>query len=299
MAASQLPEGGQIVLDHVGHFVPDIAAAADALARCGFLPTPLSVQSAPGADGVMRPTGTGNVCAMLRAGYLEVLAKTSDTPLAAEFDAAMARWAGVHLAAFAVAEPDAAYRRLLASGIAMRPLVHMRRPVETADGMSEARFTVLRPERGVMPEGRMQLLTHHTEAEVWQPRWLAQPNGVTALLGVMIVTDAVAEAAARFERLLGIAPQPGDRCLRFSLARGHVVLAAPEHASAIAGPPPGLPWIAAYGLQVESLERAGRCLNEAGVETRRAGRALLAAFPPVLGRGHWAFAEEEAALPWL
>ena len=32
-----------------------------------------------------------------------------------------------------------------------------------------------------MAEGRIQTLTHHTEDAVWQPRWLAHPNGALGL----------------------------------------------------------------------------------------------------------------------
>ncbi len=92
----------------------------------------------------------------------------------------------------------------------MRPVVHMRRPVETEHGRSEARFTVLRPKPGVMAEGRIQLLTHHTEPEVWQPRWLTQPNGVTGLLSLLVVSDDPAEASGRFAKLLGVAPIRAD-----------------------------------------------------------------------------------------
>ena len=294
----QLPAGGEIFLDHIAHFVPDIRAAREALARCGFLPTPFSVQTAPGPDGAPQPTGTGNVCAMLREGYLEVLAKTSETPLSAELDAAIARWPGVHLAAFAVSEPEAAYQRLVGSGIAMRPMVHMRRPVEMEHGTGEARFTVLRPQPGIMAEGRIQLLTHHTEAEVWQPRWLDHPNGVTALLGLLIVSDDLPDAAVRFERVLGITPERVGG-IRFALPRGHVHLAESVEATAIVGKPPGLPWIAAYGLRVDDLERAASSMRDAGVATTRADNALIAAFPPALGAGYWVFVEDAAALPWM
>jgi hypothetical protein len=235
---------------------------------------------------------------MLKAGYLEFLAKTSDTPLSAELEAAIARWPGVHLAAFSVAEPDAAYVRLIRAGVPLRPVVHLRRPVETESGPGEARFTVLRPQQGFMAEGRIQLLTHHTEAEVWQPRWLDHPNGATALLGLLVISDDLRNAAARFERLLGIAQVARDRGLRFPLQRGHVHIAVPGEASPIAGAPPGLPWIAAYGLRVRSLHRLAQFMRDAGVATVHSKQALLAAFPSALGAGYWAFVENEAALPW-
>ena len=40
------------------------------------------------SDGT--PTGTGNVTAMFSRGYIEILFKTADTPLAREFDVSIA-----------------------------------------------------------------------------------------------------------------------------------------------------------------------------------------------------------------
>ena len=86
----QLPLGDEIFLDHVGHFVSDAEAAGRALARAGFAPTPVSIQYNP--DG--SPVGTGNITAMLRRGYIEVLFKAADTPLGREFEAMLAGNAG-------------------------------------------------------------------------------------------------------------------------------------------------------------------------------------------------------------
>ncbi len=299
MSDAQLPVGGQIFLDHIGHFVRDIDSANAALKQCGFLTTPFSVQTAPtGPDGAMQPTGTGNICTMLRSGYLEFLTKTTETPLAAELEAAIDRWPGVHLAAFAVAQPEATYKRLLQAGIDMRPLVHMRRPVETENGKGEARFTVLRPKPGVMAEGRIQLLTHHTEKEVWQPRWLSHPNGVLGLLGTLIVTADLEDAAARLERLLGLTPKRHSYGIRFALDRGYLELLSPDAAEPVVGKPPGIPWIASYALRVENLKLTADFMSKAGIPTNRLRNALIARFPDAIGVGSWIFVEDVADLPW-
>ncbi|WP_088344746.1 MULTISPECIES: VOC family protein [Rhodomicrobium] len=296
----QLPEGDEVFLDHIAHFVPDIAAATAALQRCGFQTTPFSVQVAPsGKDGALEPTGTGNVTAMLKEGYLEVLCKTSDTPLSRELEAAIGRWPGVHLAAFSVAEPYEAHARLEAEGFPMRPIVRLRRPVETEDGIGEARFTVVRPEAGALPEGRVQMLTHHTEREVWQPRWLAHPNGATALLGLLIVSDEVTEAVARFQKFLLTAPQYADFGPRLELPRGHVQISDARRAAGLLGEAPGLPWMAAYALLVDDLSRVETFLAAAGCESHAAGNALVTAFPAALGSGFWAFVEDQSDVPWL
>src|SRR5262245_42204672 len=128
-ADRQLPLGEEIFLDHVGHFVRDPDAASRALARAGFAPTPMSIQVNPAPDGSERLTGTGNVTAMLARGYIEALFKTADTPLGREFETALARHAGVHLTAFAVADAAAAPRRLRGRGVRMQRAGRWTRPV--------------------------------------------------------------------------------------------------------------------------------------------------------------------------
>src|SRR5215471_18886830 len=184
----RLPVGGEIFLDHVAHFVSDPEAASRALVRAGFAPTPMSIQANPDpAGGPPRPTGTGNVTCMLDRGYLEVLFRTADTPLAKQFDAAMARYRGVHLAAFAVADAGATHARLAQSGFRMQPLVAMQRPVGTEAGEDIAAFSVVRVAPGEMPEGRIQALTHRTEHTVWRPRWLSHPNRARGLIDIVII----------------------------------------------------------------------------------------------------------------
>jgi hypothetical protein len=297
MVDRQLPHGDEIFLDHVGHFVRDVEAARTALARAGFAPTPTSIQTQPDpAGGAPRLTGTGNITAMLTRGYMEVLFKTADTPLGLELDAALARYAGVHLAAFAVAEAEKHHRRLAQDGFRVRPLVHMQRPVETGGEPGTATFTVSRLEPGEMPEGRIQLLTHHTEKLVWQPRWLAHPNGALGLDSVLIAVREPEEAAARFARLTGRLAQRCARGYVLTLDRGCVEL---MHAQALAAMLPGievpsLPFIGAYRLRVASLATARRCLEQAGLAPRQLGEDLLCAFPLELGSGAWLFSSGAA-----
>jgi glyoxalase-like protein len=292
-ADRQLPLSEEIFLDHVGHFVPDREAASDAFMRCGFAPTPVSVQVNP--DGTL--TGTGNVCAMFARGYIEVLFKTADTPLAAELDLSMARYRGVHLAAFAVADAGNAHAGLGAAGFALRPLVNMQRPVDTETGPSIAAFTVARVERGAMAEGRIQILTQHTEDAVWQKRWLAHPNGARALVSVVIAVPDVQEAAARFARFTGRRAMSTRSGQVITLDRGRVELvtrgafeaALPEIAVM------GLPFMGAYGIVVTSLDAVEAMLARAGLPTRRVSDCLVAPFPGELGRGAWLFAESSDA----
>jgi Glyoxalase-like domain len=291
----QLPLGDEIFLDHIGHFVPDVEAASGALARAGFAPTPVSIQVNPDrGGGAARRTGTGNVTAMLREGYIEVLFKTADTPLASELEAAMARYRGIHLVAFTVADAAAFHRGLAQRGFRVRPLVNMQRPVDI-DGASSgsAAFTLARVEPGEMPEGRIQILTHHTEAMVWQPRWLSHPNGALALLGVVIAVADVEEAAHRYAGFTGRATTPSPFGHTVALDRGHLDLVSADSFRHMLPevPIPCLPFIGACKIRVASLALLRDTLKQAGMETSQRAQGLIARFPEEIGQGAWLFEE--------
>jgi len=297
----QLPLGGEIFLDHLAHFVRDAGPAAAALSRAGFAPAPLSIQSNPDPDGGLpRLTGTGNVTVMFRRGYVEILFKTSETPLAREFEAALERHPGLHLVAFGVADAAAGHARLSRAGFPVRPLVSMQRPVDTEDGPATAAFTIARVEPGVMPEGRIQILTHRTERAVWQPRWLTHPNGAVALTDVVVAVTDVEEAAQRFARFTGRLTVANASGRAVALDRGRVQIM--DMAAFTALLPdiavPSLPFIGAYAVMVVSLETAEEALRARGMTLRRHGPMLIVPFPRELGLGAWLFVESALVLPW-
>jgi hypothetical protein len=290
----QLPLGDEIFLDHVAHFVDDVEAATRALVRVGFAPTPISIQVNPDpAGGAPRLTGTGNITAMFANGYIEVLFKTANTSLVAEMETAMARYRGVHLAALAVADARSAYRRLAGSGFRVWPLVEMQRPVDTGAEPGTARFILARVEAGEMPEGRIQMLTHHTEQMVWQPRWMSHGNGALALMRVHIVVADVDEAAQRYARFTGRSATPAAFGYTIELDRGWIELMTPDGFREVLPetPLPSLPFMAGYALKVRSLPALRDVLKRAGVQFREQATELVAPFPRALGQGAWLFSE--------
>jgi hypothetical protein len=295
-ANRRLPQGEEIFLDHVGHFVCEPQAASRALARAGFAPTPVSMQVDPSGA----PTGTGNVTAMFDRGYVEVLFKTADTALGREFEAALAGHAGVHLAAFSVTNAERAHARLSLAGFRMRSLVQFQRPVETASGAGVAAFTVARVERGEMAEGRIQILMHRTENTVWQDRWLAHPNGAVGLVDLVIAVADVAETAERFERFTdrkAVATKFGRAVV---LDRGAVQLMSAETFAELLPDVkiPSVPFMGAYCVAARSLEKAEAVLRQGHIFPRHIGHALAVRFPEELGIGAWLFVERPADLPW-
>jgi hypothetical protein len=298
--ARQLPLREEIFLDHVGHFAADPEAASAALTSAGFFATPLSVQVNPDGKGGVVLTGTGNVTSMFRHGYIEVLYKTADTALGRELDGAMSRYTGVHLAAFSVADAAAAHRRLESSGFRVRPLAHFERPLETEAGPDVAKFTVTRVEPGQMAEGRIQILTHHTETAVWQPRWLSHPNGAIGLIDVVIATASLEEAAGRFSRFLGrpVTDNAVGKAVR--LDRGGVQLVTAEALARVMPDIaiPSLPFIGLYAVAVRSIPSLCEALQRGGVSFTVQDGFVTARFPSALGIGAWVFAEAPERLPW-
>jgi hypothetical protein len=183
----------------------------------------------------------------------------------------------------------------------MRPLVQFQRPVGTEAGEGVAAFTVVRLERGAMPEGRIQILTHRTEDTVWQKRWLDHPNGALALIDVVIASPDVAEAAARFGRFTGRAIKATDigrATLRLDRGQVQLVSEAEFEAMFPEVAVPRLPFIGAYAVQIRSLSTCENLVNQAGLQVRHSGKALVVPFPDELGIGAWVFVENAADLPW-
>ncbi len=251
---NQRPAPGDLVLDHVAHWVPAAPAAATALAALGFTVTPFSAQST-GDPPV--PAGTGNHCVMLEKGYLEFLAPTAETPNAATLRAGIARYVGVHLIAFGTATPAADHARLATQGFNPLEPVALSRLIGTPEGEQRARFTVVRTAAGTMAEGRVQFVEQITPEHLWQKRWLAHANGATALRRVELCVADPAEAVARFARYTGLVAGSHEGVPSLATARGELVFRDPAAMRAYLGiEPPCLPWIAGYVLGCADLAKA-------------------------------------------
>jgi hypothetical protein len=220
---------------------------------------------------------------MFRRGYIELLARVSDTPLARQLEQRIACYVGVHLLAFGTADAAAEHARLRREGFAPLPLVALRRPGFGGD----AAFSVARVPPDAMPEGRVQFCQHHTEATVWAPDWLDHPNGALALDEVLIAVADPDEAASRFSRFAGRAERrlgAGHRLLATERGRVHLV-DTPRLAALIGATPPTLPYMAGYGVLVRDLAVARRLVEGAGIAVRdlEASAAFAATAPPALG----------------
>ena len=274
VAKRQRPPAGELVLDHLAHFVPDLGAAAAVWEKLGFKVTPVSHHEVAG-----KPAGTSNRCVMLEEGYLELLAPSkgnaADTPHAQRVRDRMKRFVGVHLACFGTPDAAAEQQRLAAQGFSPEPVVHLKRRIETGASV-EFRVVYVPPDR--MPEGRVQYCEHITPAQVWRQGFV----NPFALSAVYVVADDPEEVAARWGRFGGLLPRPEDGFVRLNTARGRVVIGTQRNMERLLGNAPAAPALAGYALSCSDPDAfAARC-GKAGLKV--AGRRVT--LPAALG-GTW------------
>lgn len=249
----QLPQRDEVFLDHVGYFVHDLDAAGAQLERLGFRVSLTNVQTNANAKGELVPSGTSNRLARLKFGFIEMLAATHDTPLADQFRQQIARYSGLQLIAFSHDDIPAQRARLTAAGFAMQDVVELKRHDRTLPGNPRVHFTVLRPQSGVMAEGRVQWVKPNTPDAVWRAGTITAANSAEGLTDMLLVVDDPAAVAARYGRYVGRAPVERDGLHGVVLERGGLVFADVAQAAKILPGfcPPTLPFMAGQALRAD------------------------------------------------
>ena len=280
----QRPPTGELVIDHLGHFVPDANAGAVALEQLGFVVPPFSIHLHRNDEtSPLVAAGTGNRCVMLERGYLEFLSPISDAPNAREVLDATARYVGVHLIAFGTNDPRADYARLAAQGFRPTPVVDLQRQVETAEGEATVKFRVVRALHGAMEEGRIQFCEQRAPEVIWQPRWMDHPNRARTLEWIVICVADPFAVAQRFSRFTGLqSSQVGETAsFRLDTLRGAIgFLHKADTETLFHARAPAVPWIAGYVLGVDDIEESRRYFRASGLATRELGADRFAVAAP-------------------
>jgi hypothetical protein len=296
----QMPEGAEVFLDHVGYFAAELDAAGERLRRLGFQVSDVNVQYNADADGRLTPTGTSNRLAKLRRGFIEVLAATSETPLADQLRRALKRYPGFHVIALTHADMAAERARLVDAGFPMQAVIDMRRRVDTPEGARQMVYSILRTEPGLMPEGRVQMLTNHTPELLWTPGVTEHANRADALTDLMICVDDPAEAAARFARFTARATTRSQGFYVVALDRGRLLFAEPRHiANTLPGfAPPDMPYVAGLAVRSNRIETTRGLMEEAQIEPVFEDDALICVGPADALGGYLLFYGDSVARPW-
>lgn len=198
-----------LALDHVGLCARDPAPLWAAWERLGFALSPVAQQSGRRTpDGPVEPFGSGNRCAFLRHGYVELLGILDASLFANGVDRFLDRYPGMHILALGMDDAEANLARLRRGGMEIPGIAWLQRPVEAGapPGGPIARFARLPfPDA---PEGRVQLVQHLTPELVWDARWMGHRNGADALESAILVSANPAETTARLARLAGVPAEP-------------------------------------------------------------------------------------------
>ena len=248
-------------LDHAGLATNDLDALHAQFTALGFTLTPLARQSGRlTADGPVVPWATANRCAMLQHGYIELLGIVDPALPTNGLDTVLARYPGLHILALGIQDEHAALTRLNRAGLQVPGILHLDRPVDSADpdGL-QARFArIPLPDA---PEGRIQLIRHLTPEAIWQPRFMTHPNNAIALEAVILVVPDPADTAARLSRLAGrpVVPDPaGGYALPLASGLVRILLADALHTVLPGVIPPTLPFMAGLVVRTSDAAAAAR-----------------------------------------
>lgn len=246
-------------LDHIGLVAGDLATLARRYERLGFRLTAPSQHAAPHAPGgPPMPIGSANRCAMLRQGYIELLAIIDPALPDNQLGTFLQRYEGIHIIAFAVDDAGANVTRLRAAGLTQAAISPLQRRAATPQGEKLAAFARIPLPPGEAPEGRIQLIQHLTPDVMWQPHLLDHPNRVAALVDTILCVADPDESARRFARLTGVAPIRAAGGWRLQFAHSALTLVAPDHLATIlpAAVIPCLPFIAGYVVATDDGNNA-------------------------------------------
>lgn len=210
-----------LALDHVGICARELGPMVAQYEALGFSLSPVAQQSGRRTpDSPVERFATGNRCAFLRHGYIELLAFLEPGLFDNRIGEFVARYEGLHILAMGMDDPEGNLARMRRGGIPIPGIAHLERPVDKPDG-PRAKFSRLPyPDA---PEGRLQLIQHLTPELIWQERWMDHANQAIALTEVVLVSAEPAVSAARLSKLTGLVIEPrlaGGFLLRFPGAAG-------------------------------------------------------------------------------
>lgn len=269
-------------LDHTGHIVADLAAAARLYARLGFDLQPVSHHQTPGPDGRMVPGGTSNQCAMLEQGYLELLTVTdraAPSYSARENAAFLDRFEGLHLLAMGTRDAAATRARLTQAGVAFATR-DLGRMVDSPSGRQEARFHLMPVDGLTDANSVFFFIEHATRDLVWAPGSTIHRNGAKRLRELVMVVGDPASLAGRMDRAFGRkAARDGDT-LSWELDRSRLLVSTADGAAKHFGVPVAHrdgAYAAGQTIEVKDLAAAERLLAANGVPfIRYRGRLTIA-----------------------
>ena len=194
-ASEQLP----LAVDHAGYGVSNLSAVVELFRKLGFSPTTEQELLARDRDtGTFHPLGQRSAHLVFEHGYLELSAPTRKVennhliPL-------VERYEGLHILALATSDAEQQRQRYSAWHPNPAPVAQASRSIEYGKDPGLARFKWFPLPAEVFPEGIVCCVEHLSRGRVFQREVLSHPNGVSGLLGVMLLSPDPQQAQARYE----------------------------------------------------------------------------------------------------
>ncbi|WP_238121088.1 MULTISPECIES: VOC family protein [unclassified Xanthobacter] len=258
-----------LTLDHVGIAVPDLEAGRRTYAALGFHLTDRSMHSGalePG--GPVEPWGSGNHCAMLRRGYIEVLGLV-DATLHSTVKHLLKRYEGAHIVALRTPDADASFAAYQQAGVPARAPAALQRQLDEGQVLGFRNIYFEGPDYA---QARFITIEHQTPDLLWRPDLLDHPNTAVALRSVTLVVapEDVEAIRARLGRAFPLVPADALRVV------GADTWTAPL--------PGAVPCVAGFEVAVRDLDACAALLTANGVPHARAASGALVV-PPAAAAG--------------
>ena len=269
-------------INHVGMAVRDMAATAARYESFGFLLTPFSVHSgAWKPNEAVKSLASGNRCVMFGSNYLEILASENAEEPSPRIEAYLSRHQGAHIICFNSEDLSSVDRRIAGAGIKTSGIIPLQRDIDTPTGIQTAKFERVQFAPDDSPEGYIQAATHLTPQYIYQPRYIAHPNGCDRLTEIVVVTEDLDHFVQKYSRYIGAAPDWDSVSAAFSFSHGtRLVLVSSRNAREMLPGTlfPPLPGIAAVAFSTPDLvAQRVRLKNASVVFAESSGRLIVPA----------------------
>ncbi|MBV9062809.1 MAG: VOC family protein [Alphaproteobacteria bacterium] len=258
-------------LDHVGVAVRDLDAGERAFARLGFNLTARSFHRGSRVPGApIEEWGSGNHCAMLARGYLEIIGLT-DPAKFSSVKSMLDMYQGAHIVAFEPRSNEEVHQALSARHLPIDDLRALERMAAYGPGGRERRRVAFRNmfwTRAHFTEARLQYTEHLTREVMWQPHLLKHANGAVGLFGVLLCAPDAEAVARKLAPMLGIDPYPardGEYDLRLAASWVKILTPAAWSEWAPGTTLPPLPAPVGLAIEVKSLAETRTYLSQRGI----------------------------------
>lgn len=195
-------------INHVGIAAPEMGVIAARYEAMGFTLTPYSEHMGAWKPGQpVGPLGSGNRCVMFANNYLEILAGESADRQSPRMTAFLNHHQGAHIICFGSEDLPSVEKRLAANHVKTSGIIPLQRDVDTPEGIKTARFERIQFSIDDTPEGYIQAAKHLTPDYIYQPRYIAHPNGCTELAHVILLVTDMPKYMQRYAVYTGQQPQ--------------------------------------------------------------------------------------------